>query len=278
MVNMKTFCTLSDKKYLRQGLALFESLLDHEKSFGMYYLCLDDETYRSIEGVKNSKLHPIHIKDVERENEALLKYRDSQDYTHYCWALASSLVCHIRADDILYMDSDLYFYTSTDLIYQEIGDKSIGIITHRKNVSKVIGEYNVGIVYFRNDHSGASCRTFWNDLVLNPDNKYFDNYGSCGDQKYLELFEREYPGSVCVIDDLVGHGAPWNWHKQHCEADAVTWKGNRQKLVFNHFSHFTPDFENGTYKTSFNGEWNPKGSATKKYYDDYFEVLKKVDL
>jgi hypothetical protein len=54
-------------------------------------------------------------------------------------------------------------------MYDEIGEKSVGIIRHRhipENSNTIDGRYNVGIVYFSNDVIGRHCLDWWHDAVF----------------------------------------------------------------------------------------------------------------
>jgi hypothetical protein len=59
-----------------------------------------------------------------------------------------------------YIDSDIFFYQDIDIVYQEIGNKSVGIIAHRHNSvgSDRDGAYNVGVVYFKNNEMGKNFK------------------------------------------------------------------------------------------------------------------------
>ena len=115
---------------------------------------------------------------------------------------------------------------------------------------------------------------------MDPTNEWFEQYGRVGDQVYLEGFAPLFGESnVAVLDDMIGHGAPWNLSLYQYDGDEIVWEGRRQKMVFIHFSHFTPNFENDTYSIDRSGEWdcvlsNPHPRVIE-YYDDYFERLKK---
>ena len=144
-----------------------------------------------------------------------------------------------NAESVMYIDSDIYFYQDPKLVYDEIGDKSVGIIRHRHNTSlSVDGEFNVGIIYFKNDEAGIECLRWWNDAVLlgtTPE------LSTCGDQKYLEGFVPRFGDSVCVIDETIAHGAPWNFRLyvyDYIDEGNVIWGDKVQPLVFNHFSKF----------------------------------------
>ena len=241
---MKQFCTLSDKKYLKQGKALISSLKKvHPLPCELYYLCLDDETYNELEG--EDFVTRVKLSEVEQYRESILRYKKRTPYNEYCWSLASTFCRYLlekkNIPDILYIDSDIYFYLNPLIIYQELGNKSIGIIRHRHNTSSSVdGEFNVGIVYFRNDRAGLSCLRWWNDCILEGNRP---DLATCGDQKYLEEFLPLYGDSVCVLDKTFAHGAPWNFrlyvYDDYPSDGSVIWGDKKQPLVFNHFSKFS---------------------------------------
>lgn len=60
---MRTYCTLSDKNYLKQGIALIESLKRvSSKDFKIFYLCLDSETYEAVR--KYNVVEAVHLAEV----------------------------------------------------------------------------------------------------------------------------------------------------------------------------------------------------------------------
>ena len=243
---MKQFCTLSDNKYLQQGKALIKSLRKvNSFPFKLYYLCLDEETYTKLEGEES--VVRIKLSEVEQSRDIILQYKNRKQYNEYCWSLASTFCRYLLEEkdlhDILYIDSDIYFYLNPLIIYQELGDKSIGIIRHRHNTSSSVdGEFNVGIIYFKNDEKGYSCLRWWNDCILEDKRP---DLATCGDQKYLEEFIPLYGDSVCVLDKTFAHGAPWNFRlyvydNYHVDG-TVVWGDKKQPLVFNHFSRIGTD-------------------------------------
>ena len=213
------------------------------------------------------------LDDIIISGEEIEQHRRTHTWEKHCWTLASYFLTCLRgfgvgADDgsLLYVDADMYFYQDFEKIYDNIGRKSVGIISHRFNHNRETktGKYNVGIIYFKDDKRGNACLKWWSDVVINDNNEWFETYGTCGDQKYLELFEGLFPGAVRVIG--VEHGAPWN--VQHID-------GN--DLVFFHFSHFA--IHGGGYTTNRAGEWKPEATPwAKKLYNDYYEVIKQIKL
>ena len=253
---MKYFCSLSDSKYLSQGLCLFDSLLETvDDDFVLYYLCLDEDTYQRMQS-HSPLIKPIRLSKLEDRFYSLGRYKNKKPYNEYCWALASTfcyyLLDTLNVPEVLYIDSDIYFYKDPQIIFDELGAKSVGIIRHRHNTKdSPDGEYNVGIVYFRNNEFGKGCLKWWNDAII--DEKY-PELQTCGDQKYLErfipLFGEE---SVCVLDKTFAHGAPWNFrlyvYDEYHKDGNIIWGDKEQPLVFNHFSRLSYD-DSGISPTS----------------------------
>jgi hypothetical protein len=241
---MRTYCTLSDSKYLKQGVALINSLKRvSSEEFILYYLCLDAETYEAVR--QHTNVHAITLADVEKSRPEILQYKRRKPYNEYCWSLASTFSRYLlesgHAESVMYVDSDIYFYSDPLIIFKELGDRSIGIIRHRHNTSSSPdGEYNVGIIYFKNDKDGLECLRWWNDCLLNdlrPD------LATCGDQKYLEEFPKMY--NTAILDETFAHGAPWNYrlyvYDNYHKDGTLVWGNKVQPLVFNHFSRFSLD-------------------------------------
>ena len=241
---MRNYCTLSDKNYLINGLALIDSLEKlSSEDFKIYYLCMDDETFTTLSDLENDKVIPVPMSDLESDKDfPTLKKNtnyipNSHDCT-YCFALGSFLteyvMRHYVLDEVLYTDSDIIFYQDPKLIFDEVGDRSIGIMLHRHvPIGHHVGGYNVGVVYFKNDEVGYKCLKWWRDCVMDPTNEWFTQYGSVGDQVYLEAFEPLFGvENVSVIDNSIGHGAPWNFRLYQYDGEDIIWGGKRQKMVF----------------------------------------------
>jgi len=295
---MYTMVTLSDKNYLDRGIALYESIKKFPIDFRLFYLCLDGKTYDTLSQIGDTRLIPLLIDEEFKDNKDFYilaannasvpiglsdEYYDKNKlfpgYSDFHFALGSFFTHHImekeEPDEVLYVDSDILFYCDPELIFDAVVERSIGIIRHRHNeVGCIAGGYNVGIVYFRNNTTGRSCLNWWRDVVMNKDNPWFTEYGGCGDQKYLELFESKF-GDVKILDADIGHAAPWNFslYRYFDDDTIIDWNGVIQPLVFVHFSHF--NYVGDKYEVARRGEWKLHPPA-KKYYDGYLLTLQDV--
>jgi len=288
------FCTVSDIKYLNQGLCMYDSLVRYSKTdFTLYYLCIDRESYVRLQSLDLPNVVVMCARYVDEFNNY-----DNRLYQGYCWSLASRLCNYLlntkEIDDILYVDSDIVFYEGIENIYNDVKKGSIGIIPHlHVSVGCTVGGYNVGIIYFRNNEIGRECCQFWTNCVLGKYQEYIGKYDTCGDQKFLELFEQKWEKDVIIIGETTGHGAPWNlflykYDNFSIENKIISFKSppiirnlrtyGENKLIFCHFAGFTPDYENNTYaatKERFNENFL-NIPACRKIYNEYFQLMKET--
>lgn len=288
-INVATLC---DHNYLAKGLAMRQSLIDLNVDYKIFWLCLDFQTKEKLQKLNDKCIVLFSLQALEEQDEQLRKaqhnppskYGSQRD--NYIWSLTPYFINHIlthdfiaRNEHIMYIDSDIYFYRSPEVILKAIGERSIGIHTHRfsesarkrrKNIDEV-GWYNVGVTVFRKDEEGLRISKLWKQWCLDTTNKYYEEFGSCGDQGYLCAFALETDQSnICVFDEEgdISHLAPWC-----CELDPI------KPVVFFHFSHFTFDINKGSWSDSTRGEWKPtRHSHIKPYYEQYFETIKKVSI
>lgn len=300
---MNNIVTISDKDYLAKALTLYESLKETQKSdFCLYLVCLDDVALELARSINEPTIQAIPIQEMEEDNFELraLRYAppspeavsngESQGkdprYIQFCWALASYSCWYLlnrrKLDHVFYADSDLYFYKDMSGIWDEIDQKSVGIVRHRIDYLYTSGEYNVGLVFFKNDYYGKRCNDWWRKVLMNPQNPWSAGYGQCGDQKYLELFPAIFGSeNVCIIDENIGHLAPWSATFHEYKDEKIIWENREQDLYFFHFAHFVPNIEKNSYKTSYNNEWiwgEPEKvhDRMKHLYDEYFEATKQT--
>lgn len=305
------FCTIADKNYTVKGLAMFQSLtLTVQGAFTLHWLCLDKESFSELKQLQQQdsvfgrtfkyrvKLYSLY--NLEEKDSALLAARKNPSgeygtqYSQWCWCLTPYFTNYIlqsipQNEYLMYVDSDIYFYKNPVTICNIMNGKSVGIHTHRflgiYNDDSATGWYNVGVVVFANNDVGKAVAKFWKQCMLDVTNIYYEKYGTCGDQKYLNLFPKLWGGHVSIFDEegseeRCGHLAPWNRDGLMHPARhvVVNGRGIHEPVVFFHFSHFTLDSTGNEWKDSINGEWNPSRDIhIKKYYEEYFNVIQHIN-
>jgi hypothetical protein len=109
--------------YAIKGLCLISSLEQHVKDYTLYVLALDEVTANYIASLDNPKLVVIRdstIKEVFPKLEAVCRTRSTGEW---CFTLTPYLLSYVMAiynpPDLAYIDSDCYFLSSPDPLYDE---------------------------------------------------------------------------------------------------------------------------------------------------------------
>lgn len=213
---MRNYCTLFDEKYMAQGIALYESLMLYSREdFVLNILAMNDETYAKLIALDLPQVSVIRLGMMEAADGELREARRGRSYQEYCWTLASVFAssCMENGDNITYVDADCIMLACTDAIFNELGNKSIGIVPHRfaerdRARLEKNGKYNVSLVAFAGE-IGYQCLSAWAKQCLNW--CYYRNEdGKFGDQAYLDKWPSAYYGE-CYVFENIGIGvAPWN--------------------------------------------------------------------
>jgi hypothetical protein len=280
--------------------ALNQSLLRKSEDYVLYVLALDKEAKDVFNcgGWRNENIEVVFVEDLIKSDKHLSKCRTNNPsyealniadgdakkatWLQFVWSLSAYFTWYcmenFNTKDVLYIDADIYFFDSWKKIYDNLDNTSVGIVEHRCPYSPSNGKYNVGIVYFKNDLDGYKCCTWWKNCLLFADNQYYKTHGSCGDQKYLELFERLFDG-VATLDKYFAHLAPWNYaYHEYTGCGEVIWNGQSQTMMYCHFSNFKPNYEENTYlMASRHGIEQSSNVFIKKMYDEYFDCLRRVN-
>ncbi len=304
---MLTIVTHCDKNYLLKALAMHHSLCEtmKEEKWRLEWLCNDEETYDALKEIKpfNTCIHLLS--NIERlapelvaakENPLCMYARSAHE--QYMWTITPFWInCCLNnfvkpGETLVYADADIYFYRSPSAIVGAVGEKSVGIHTHRfggaYNDKTETGWYNVGVLVFRNDDQGTFAAKRWNRWVLDGDKcEFFKEYGTCGDQKYLNLFIPVFgQDNICVFDQEkpIGHFAPWNCSNVHHNGMyRAAYKNKIEDIYFFHFSHFRTNEEVTQWFDYMNlppksPEWRPSAdSNVRPYYVNYFKVISEMN-
>lgn len=247
------YCTYFDRNYLIKAAALIESLNRHEKNnFTLYAVCLDEISRTIIDKLKFPNVVTIPMHRIEEGDSSLIGCTSDRSLVEYYWTCTSSIILrildwHPEIDVITYLDADLFFYSSPDPIFEELGNKSVLIHEHRFSPSLIhleqYGKYNVGLLCFRNDESGKQTLQWWRDRCIEWCRSKPED-GKFGDQLYLNEWTVRF-GNVAVLENIGAGVAPWNHeqYKFHIDSSGSAFVNDRA-IVFYHFhslAFVTPD-------------------------------------
>lgn len=235
------YCTYFNKAYLQKGLALHASLVRHNPTAKLWILCMDDYTKELLDKMKLKGVTTISLSSFE--DQQLLKAKKNRSLVEYFWTCTPSLPLYVlnhnkQAQHVIYLDADLFFYSSLSPILKEMGKKSIYIVEHRypedqKYRDNISGRFNVGLIVFKRDDQGLSCLKRWRKqcnqwCYLKPEN------GKMGDQMYLNEWPNLYT-NLSISKNLGVNAAPWNINQYQVTKKNNQTYINKDKLIFYHF-------------------------------------------
>ena len=209
------FVTLFDSTFLPNGLALHKSLMRTISDFHLWVICLDETTERAITQLNLNNVSAIPQASVETPE--LLAVKETRSIAEYCWTLTPFSVDFVferapQAERVTYLDADVWFTKSPDLILQEMGSADSLITPHAYSPEYAtnikFGIYCVQFMPFTRSGS-IEIRRDWQTKCL--DWCYaVDEPGRFGDQKYLNTWTQQFPENVRVLDAVERTQAPWN--------------------------------------------------------------------
>jgi len=280
---MPFFCTLFDSNYLVKGLAMLRSLAAHCPQSQTYVLCMDEEARRLLDQIDPPRTVRLSLADVE--DQALLAVKPGRSLPEYCWTLSPCLPWYLldrypEIDSITYLDADLYFFSSVDPLFEEIGAASIAIIEHRFVESlrhlEIRGRFCVEWVSFRRDEQGLSCLRRWRDQCIEWCFYKLEDE-RMADQKYLDAWPARY-GSLHVLQHPGAGIAPWNYARYDiAEAGASNdgrprFTSDGAPLIFYHF-HQLQFLQDGSFDR-LSAEYTDTGPPPARMYEVYEAELR----
>jgi hypothetical protein len=146
---------------------------------------------------------------------------------------------HPEIELITYLDSDIYFFSSPQILFEELGSGSVLIMPHRfseKNRAwEQWGKYNVVFNTFRRDADGMGCLAWWRTQCLEwcYDRLEGERFA---DQKYLDRWPEMF-NNVVVCKNKGANLAAFN-----VDHTTLSWKNGKlfaddDPLVFYHYQH-----------------------------------------
>jgi len=190
---------------------------------------MDRMAYEALTMLELPDVHPIALTDYERGDKELLEAKQNRTLIEYYFTCSPSLPLfildnHRDVDLITYLDADLFFFADPTPVFDELGDRAIGIIGHRFPASlrglERFGVYNVGWLSFRRNAHALACLRWWRERCLEW---CFDRYedGRFADQKYLDDWPSDFRASPSC-NTRAPIWPPGIWRDTHCQRAATT--------------------------------------------------------
>jgi hypothetical protein len=239
---MREYCTLFDSNYLVKALAMYRSLERHAAPFRLTAFVFDRRAEELLGRLALPALDVVPLAQLELHDTELAAVKGSRTAGEYCWTSTPALPHFLfetrpELSEVTYLDADLFFFSSPEPLFAELGDDAVLITPHRYAPPYAhhltSGIYNVQFVTFRRGQPGLEVVDWWRERCLEWCYNRLED-GKFGDQKYLDDWTERFTG-VHVLEHLGGGLAPWNalGHEVGRAGPQITVDG--APLVFFHF-------------------------------------------
>lgn len=242
---METYniCTIAGEKYIIKALALYKSLYKVTKNFNLWILSMDANSYKILSLSNFENINIIQLKQIEDNN--LLEIKQQRKINEYCWTLKAPLIKYVQEStnnqDVLYVDSDIYFFKDPYIIFQSLKKNSIYLSPQNDLdfIEHKYGKFQAGLIGFKGDWEGKAALNWWENKCLQwCKHEYDPIFKRYGDQKYLDEIPYLFK-SVKIEDNYGVNAAPWNsiYNKERSiDISKSAIKINNNEIICFHFS------------------------------------------
>lgn len=272
---MMNFCTLFDSNYANKGIALYLSLEQQTDDFVLYVMGMDRKCQDILNAIGFKHMIVECIDDVD--SPELAEAKNNRSRAEFCWTCGSFFTDYFlhkyNLPDITYLDSDLMFFSSPQVVFDELKRKnaSVGLASHFMKYP-LFGKYCVQYVYFKNDKDGSDCLRWWRDECLKWCYSRVED-GKYGDQKYLDYFADKF-NRVCEIENRGVGVAYWNMNDNSYRDGFTYYKGDKWPTVFFHYSGINVQVKDGVM--TFRHTMYLTKSIRQTFIEPYAELMKQT--
>ncbi|MGC4375427.1 hypothetical protein WD019_00610 [Fictibacillus sp. Mic-4] len=238
------FTTIVSKTHLFKIIAMYQSLNIHCEDFCLFILCVDHEVYDILKTRNWENAQLFELKDVE--DKELIKAKSNRTIYEYIWTLKSSFLLYIMKNhhDARYyahLDSDLYFFSNPEQIFEEAPQASLYLTDHHNSERfmhyyDLTGKFNSGFVGFKHDPIGWKGIEEWKTKCLKHCSIDIDPVAKTyGDQRYIEDWPERFD-NVHVVKSIGANAALWNIEKYKVSKQNGKVYLDHEPLIFYHFS------------------------------------------
>lgn len=274
-----------DANYLPKLLICYNSLIKHfEDKFVLHVYCFDTVVYKILKRY-NLKDMVLYEKD-DFEVPEVIKQKETKKSYEYYWTytpivLKKTMENLKDGDIVVYMDTDMMFFSSPQVIFDELEDKDVLIQPNNFSVKErwqfePIGYYCTAFNVFRINDNTRGIIDKWMNQCIKWCGADFKT-GQFGDQKYMDYWRDEHTG-VRETTVVGANVAPWNIHKYDVSTREDGVYLNNQKLVYYHFHAFKMNFDDYEYmiEGDRDNHYEIRQDAVDSIYGPYIIEYKKV--
>jgi hypothetical protein len=246
-IEPRAYTTYFDQRYLAFARVALRSIRKHDPQACIFVLCFDQVAFDFVTGFGDRSIIAVSSDMIREFEPRLAGFRKAPLLSFYSrHKPVLPLYALSRRPDLVSVaaiDADVFFYSSPQPLYDEIGGASIALSPHRFadawKRSEEFGIYNAGFIYWRNDAEGRRCLNEYRADCFNWCEPYPQPDGRFMNQGYLTFWPGRY-SNVHVIRHPGVNLSWWNVATHSLQGGPIV-SVDGQPLIFYHFSYLYLD-------------------------------------
>lgn len=241
------YCTIFSKDSLYKGLILYNSLKEHDESFRLFIICMQQEVKGIVDRMKLKNAITIDMRDIERVDLGFAAIKGTRNEKEYAWTAKSPIVLYLFGhfdylDHMIYLDADIEFYSNPEPLFEEFNNYSIMVTRERFYIQdnedwhRQYGIYNGGCMAFKKDKNAMECLLSLREQCINWCYNRVEN-GLYGDQKYTVGWTERFR-KVGVVKNMGINATAWYAHASVLYEKNGSMYINDTPIVFYHYNGF----------------------------------------
>ncbi|MDD4504663.1 MAG: hypothetical protein PHS15_07530 [Clostridiaceae bacterium] len=283
------YCSIASNEYKYKVLALYNSMVKHDKDFIFFIICMNDEVLASFSALKLANTELIPVKEIEAVYPNLAEARKTRNEKEYAWTIKPSAFLYIfdkydYIDHVLWLDGDTMFLSDPDPIYMEWDKHSI-LLTEEKYsgkyeyMSRMYGVYNTGLLGFKRDDNSFECLK-WLQARLNEWCYDRMENGLWSDQMYVNDWPQRFKGIKVIKNPGVNMTPFILWRLTVEENSHVVTRSdgiyvNNSRLILFHYYGFRYKSRNEYDLCSYK-DWGFSKAVIQNIYVPYINACEAV--
>jgi hypothetical protein len=266
-------CMLFDSMYSVEGWLCYKSIRNLDPCMKVYVLCLDQRVFREACYWQhyNGDIIPVQLYDLENHFKELLGARLTRPwnaYTQTCKVFLPSYIFEkYDEESVYYIDSDLYFWSSSSQIENVLGEHSFLVSSREQEPPPRQGRFNGGFYACRNDKCTRVFLKWWQEKTIEWCLWGPGTDGKFGEEGYLNIFH-DHPDKfqgILVSPHPGINLAYWNMHKHDLIIDDGIVIDGSYPLICFHYQGM--EIKENCYEACVEF----KNNVVKHIYDTYYE-------
>ncbi len=239
-------CTIVSANYFAFARTLARSFRIQHPEDEFFILIVDRRSELVDAAAHNDGLQTLYVEDLGIADFRSISFKyDILEFNTGVKPTFLKYLLNMGFDKVIYLDPDIYVYSSLDFIYERLETSNIVVTPHATapivdlesptdEEFSAVGVFNLGFIAVNGNCETRRFLDWWENRCLQLGYREFQT-GIFVDQKWMDLAPCYFDG-LYILKHKGCNVAHWNFQERQLEERPDGWSVNGVPFVFFHFS------------------------------------------